>query len=58
MYNPMIMAGDKLKAKTISFPAYTNRKFKVPLSLVCTKMFDTFIEYANNYAGKTTLKEM
>ncbi len=58
MYNPMILAGDKLKAKSISFPSFTNRKFKIPLSLICSKLFETFIEYGNNYGSRTTLKEI
>ena len=54
----MVLAGNKLKATSISFPSFTNRKFKVPLSLVCNKMFETFIEYGNNYGSKTTLNQI
>ena len=54
----MKMAGSKLKAQSIAFPAFTNRKFKVPLELVCKTMFRTFIKYVDANQDKTTLREI
>jgi len=51
----MIMAGEKLKAKSISFCSFTNRRFKIPLDVICKKFFDTFVEYVDENEGKTTL---
>jgi len=52
------MAGDKLTAKSVSFPSYTNRRFKIPLNIVSKTFFDTFIEYVDEFKAESTIKDM
>ena len=54
----MIMAGDKQRAKSISFPTYTNRRFKIPLEVFCKTFFDTFIQFVDEFHDKSTLKDI